>query len=144
MGKTAILLSVKPKYAQKIFNGEKNIELRRIKPKRMRTGSLVVVYASSPIKMILGIFCVSRIETIDLKNLNSSIPNRACVSNEEAKEYFSGKDEGYAIHIGSRWLIKNKMKRFLYVKNIINSPPQSFRYINIEDLDLTGELTDFF
>ena len=50
-----VLLSIKPEFADKIFNGTKKYEYRRsiFKKKEVKT---VVVYASSPIQKIIGEF----------------------------------------------------------------------------------------
>ena len=55
-----VLLSIKPKYADKIFNGTKTVELRRICPK-VTEGDLILVYVSSPVKALVGEFEVKKI-----------------------------------------------------------------------------------
>ena len=62
-----VLLSIKPEYAIKIFNGEKKYEFRRSIFKEPDV-TCVVVYASSPLKMVLGEF---EIEKILFDNINS-------------------------------------------------------------------------
>ena len=44
-----VLLSVRPKYAEKIFERTKTVELRRIRPKLLEEGDLVLLYVSSQI-----------------------------------------------------------------------------------------------
>src|SRR5438552_3893096 len=41
--KSALLLSIRPKHAEKIFDGIKTVELRRIRP-RLQRGDLVLVF----------------------------------------------------------------------------------------------------
>ncbi len=57
MENTVLLLSMQPEYAKKIFNGEKTVELRRVRPKLI-AGDLVLVCASCPQKALLGLFVV--------------------------------------------------------------------------------------
>ena len=139
MESSTILLSIKPKYVQKIFSGEKNIELRRIKPKKINPGSVVIVYATAPLKTIYGAFRIEGIEKLHTYEIKNQILNLACVTRKEAQEYFIGKSCGYAFYIGPRLKISNRMKRFLFKDNSIVIPPQSFCYINIEQLDLISD-----
>ena len=50
-----VLLSIKPEFALKIFNGSKKYEYRRAIFKN-REVSIVIVYASDPIKRVIGEF----------------------------------------------------------------------------------------
>ncbi len=48
MSSNAIVLSIRPQYAEKIFEGTKRVELRRIRPKQIKNGNLALIYVSSP------------------------------------------------------------------------------------------------
>ena len=50
-----VLLSIKPEYAEKILNGEKKFEFRRVLPKNKEVDK-VVIYATMPIGKIIGEF----------------------------------------------------------------------------------------
>jgi predicted transcriptional regulator len=56
-----ILLSIKPKYANEILNGVKEYELR--KGVVFKPGCRVVLYASSPLKAVVGQFTAGRVYT---------------------------------------------------------------------------------
>ena len=56
----ALLLSIHPEYAEKIFDGTKRVELRRVRP-RLQNGDLVIVYVSSPVKAVCGAFRVDNV-----------------------------------------------------------------------------------
>jgi len=134
-----ILLSVKPNFALKIFSGEKDIELRRVLPKRIDKGSLVVVYASNPLKKVIGIFRVKKINTFKLNGINKNLLRYSCISKNELLQYFKGKKYGNAIHIAERWEISDKSIKFRFKKNRKLKPPQNFCYINIDDIDVTNK-----
>jgi predicted transcriptional regulator len=55
-----LLISIKPEYANKIFEGSKTVELRRVRP-RLREDDIVIVYASCPEKALVGWFEVEDI-----------------------------------------------------------------------------------
>lgn len=50
-----VILSIKPKWAEKIYNGEKTIEFRKSIPKNFDTSNDVVfIYETAPVKMVTG------------------------------------------------------------------------------------------
>ena len=55
-----VLLSIRPEYAEKIFNGKKKYEYRRVIFKNRNIHS-IVVYATKPIKKIIGEFEIDEI-----------------------------------------------------------------------------------
>ena len=60
MSLNVLLLSIHEKYADKIFDGCKTVELRRLKT-RLNMGDLVIVYVTSPRKEIVGILEVAKV-----------------------------------------------------------------------------------
>lgn len=61
-----VLLSIKPEFANKIFEGSKKFEFRRSIFKNKQVKS-IVVYASAPISKVIGEF---EIDTVHCKNLD--------------------------------------------------------------------------
>jgi len=63
-----VLLSIKPEFAEKIFNGTKKYEFRRtvFKNQDIKT---VVVYASSPVQKVIGEFEIEEIISDQLQAL---------------------------------------------------------------------------
>jgi predicted transcriptional regulator len=63
-----VLLSIKPEFAEKIFDGSKRFEFRRnvFKNRDVRT---VVVYASSPISKVVGEFDIEMVIRKELEEL---------------------------------------------------------------------------
>ena len=55
------LMSIKPQYSRRILSKEKSFELRRTAVK-LKEGDRVVVYASSPVKAVVGVFLVAGVE----------------------------------------------------------------------------------
>lgn len=131
----SILLSIKPFYVNKIIEGTKTIELRRKRPKQIKKGSLVLIYATAPTKSIIGAFKVKNIIEEQIKHLWKKVSPKAAVSREEFNIYFSGSDIGYGIVIGEKWIFENPitlstMKDADETFNV----PQSFRYVTDKDL----------
>ena len=126
-----IILTIRPEFAFKIFSGEKTIELRRKKPINIKSGSIVLVYVSSPVKSLWGAFEVDDVKETALGDLWDFVKDRASVSIDEFNKYFTGVDHGVSILIKQVWKFKNPIKLDkLRQKMNWNQPPQSFRYAN--------------
>jgi predicted transcriptional regulator len=121
-----VLLSIKPKHAEKIFDGTKKFEFRRsiFKNESVKT---VLVYASSPVKMVIGEFKIESILRSDLKDLWKQTKKYAGIEEDYFYEYFSNKSAGFAIKIAKT----KKYKKALCIKEDFNLlPPQSFAYLS--------------
>lgn len=120
-----VLLSIKPEFANKIFDGTKKFEFRKsiFKNKDVKT---VVVYASSPVQQVIGEFEIERILNFDLDTLWSLTQDFSGISEDFFYEYFADKEVGYAIKI-------KKVKKYRNPKNLREEfnlfPPQSFAYL---------------
>jgi len=123
-----VLLSIKPEFADKIFSGTKKYEFRRsiFKKKEVKT---VVVYASSPVQKIIGEFEIETIIKEELNRLWNLTKDFSGISEDYFFEYFSNKDNGFAIKIKRT----KKYKRPLSIKEDFHAtPPQSFMYLTKE------------
>jgi len=119
------LLSIKPEFASRIFDGTKKFEYRKIKFKQNVTR--VVVYASAPISMVIGEFTVEGIIHDKLDDLWRETFEGAGISEEFFYDYFSNRPAGYAIIIGDtlEYSSPYKLQDTLGVR-----PPQSFLYLS--------------
>ena len=139
MSTESILMSIKPRYAESIFSGKKNVELRRIRPKNIKSGALVIVYVSSPLKSLYGVFEVADIIVKPINKLWQLVKHDAHLSRLEFERYYHGISKGTAIFI-------KEFQRFpepinLYeIKNILLdfNPPQSFRYATKYEVNLAN------
>ncbi len=120
-----VLLSIKPEYADKIFDGTKKFEFRRSIFKNPDVNK-VVVYSSSPVQKVIGEFEIEQIYSCDLNTLWERTKKHSGITEDFFFQYFSEKSSGYAIKI------KNA-KRYEKPKCIRSdfkaSPPQSFMYL---------------
>jgi predicted transcriptional regulator len=120
-----VLLSIKPEFALKIFNGSKKFEFRRSIFKN-RDIKQVIVYASSPVGKIIGEFEIEDILHDELPILWSKTKNHSGTSEENLRKYFSGKSKGYAIQIKNAELYDEPKP----LDSLgISTAPQSFMYV---------------
>lgn len=120
-----VLLSIKPEFAEKIFDGSKRFEFRRsiFKNKHVKT---VVVYASSPMQKVVGEFEIEHIIYDELNNLWNQTQQFAGIEEDYFFEYFSKKKLGYAIKIKKTTKYQNPLS---LKENFNILPPQSFTYL---------------
>ena len=120
-----ILLSIKPEYANRIFDGQKQYEYRKRIPKK--EVSKIVVYSSAPEQAVIGEIEV--IKTLKMKPtpLWNSTKANAGISRSKYRKYFSGCTMAYAFVIGS--FEKYPTSKSLADLNI-QSAPQSFVYLD--------------
>lgn len=121
-----VLLSIKPEFAEMIFAGTKKFEFRR-KVFRNPDVRTVVVYASAPIKKVIGEFEIDNIINDQLDALWEQTKKHAGIDEAYFFDYFSNKDTGYAIKIKKT----KKYKKALCLRKDFNTtPPQSFMYLD--------------
>ena len=120
-----VVLSIKPEFANKIFEGSKQYEFRRTIFKNPDV-KRVVVYASSPVQKVIGEFEIDHILNHDLETLWSLTKDFSGISSDYFYQYFGDKECGFAIKIK-----KTKLYKFpKCLKRDFNLlPPQSFLYI---------------
>ncbi|CAD0003878.1 MULTISPECIES: ASCH domain-containing protein [Flavobacterium] len=119
-----VVMSIKPQFANKIFDGTKKFEFRKAIFKNQNVTS-VLVYASSPVQKVIGEFEIGEIFNLDLKELWDKTKEHSGITEDYFYEYFENREQGFAIQI------KNK-KRFTNPKCLKTdynlTPPQSFAY----------------
>jgi len=135
MSSNAIVLSVRPQYAEKIFEGTKTVELRRIRPKHVRKGALVLIYVSSPVRSLAGAFKVEAMVEKPLGELWNLVKDNAGVTKKEFDEYFQDVDTGIGIFFNEVWSLDEPIKIQDWAEQGISfQPPQGFRYATVDEL----------
>lgn len=128
----ALLLSIKPRFADAIFRGEKTFELRRVRP-RVEAGSLVLVYVTTPRCALEGAFEVKAVLEDSPQRLWGRIGAKCGVTKSEFTAYFSGADLGYAIEIARSWTLDDQIS-LNAMRDCSIRPPQSYQYLDGQQL----------
>lgn len=120
-----VLLSIKPEFAEMIFNGTKKYEFRRsvFKDQNVKT---VVVYASYPIQRVIGEFDIDTIIKSEVQELWHLTKDFSGITKNFFFEYFSNKEKGYAIKIKN---VRRYQKELSLKEDFNITPPQSFIYL---------------
>jgi predicted transcriptional regulator len=119
-----VVLSIKPEFANKIFDGTKKFEFRKaiFKNQNIKT---ILVYSSSPVQKVIGEFQVGRIFNDDLAALWELTKEHSGITEDYFYKYFAEREKGFAIQIKSKTKYTNpKCLRADYNLH----PPQSFTY----------------
>lgn len=121
-----ILLSIKPQYADKIFSGVKRYEFRKAVHKNPNVNT-VVVYATKPIGKVVGEFTVVSIHEDSPRRLWRKTKSASGISEGFFKEYFDGRNVGFAIEVGKTRLYSKPLE----LRDVLPSgfAPQSFVYL---------------
>jgi predicted transcriptional regulator len=128
-----LFLSLRPTFAELILAGEKTVELRRIRP-RARPGTLVLVYASSPVMQVVGTCVVEEIGTATPAQIWKLHGRSTGLDWKAVSEYFAGKTKGVAITITRPIRLATPVSLEAVRARLGDSvPPQSFRYIKQAD-----------
>ena len=128
--KKALLLSIKPRFADAIFSGEKLFELRKVKP-RIEANDLVLVYVTSPRCSLEGAFKVGSVIEMPPEKLWSRVKDSCALSKTEFLRYYEGKEIGYAISIADAWQLETS-RNLADLRSQAIIPPQGYRYLSAE------------
>ena len=121
-----VLLSIKPEFVEKIFDGSKKYEYRKSIFKRSDV-RVVVIYASTPVKRVVGEFLIEDILTDDIDSIWELTKNQSGITRTDFQLYFQQKIFANAIKIGA---VKKYDSPMLLSDLNIEFAPQSFCYIS--------------
>ena len=120
-----VLLSIKPKYVEKILDGIKMYEFRKVIPKE--PVKEVFIYSTCPVKRIIGKFRVGEILEDHPSKLWEQVANFSGLEEDEFFKYFEGKQRGYAIKIEDIYTFRQPIDPWKINSDFI--APQSFQYV---------------
>ena len=126
-----LLMSIKTKYASRIFAGTKEYEFRRKSIGEKNCYKKIYIYSSEEENAIVGYIIVDKILNGNLKKIQALTNS---FNNKGMENYFNGCEGCYALHISEyhKFIkpikladIKNQYKKFVV--------PQFYRYIKEEE-----------
>lgn len=120
-------MSIKPQYADRILNGTKKFEFRKMIPKRIDEIDKVFIYSSFPIQRVIGYFTVKKVYKMDPLELWLHTWKQAGIGINDFQQYFQDKEFGYAIEIDK--VIAYQKPLFFKEIDATGKVPQSFKYI---------------
>jgi predicted transcriptional regulator len=132
---TVVLLPIKPEYARPIMDGRKRVEFR--KTVFSQTPTHVVVYASSPMKKVLGYFEVDEVDVDAVDALWARYAAVGGIAEDVFRAYYAGRQSGVAL--GVERVVALTVPMPLQALGVANGPPQSFMYLHHSVLETVDE-----
>lgn len=123
----ALLISIRPRFANAILDGSKTIELRRTMP-TLPPGALALIYSSSPAKALIGWATVEEILQATPNALWKVHQDSTGVTSDEFNEYFAGKSDAFGLRLSAVRRADNEVSLAALRAHGLE-PPQSWRYI---------------
>lgn len=126
-----VLISIKPEYVNRILNGTKKYEYRRMLAKK--NVSSLIIYSTWPVMEIVGE--VEVIGTIEMapSSLWEKTKKEAGISRKKYREYFKGRKKACAYALG-------KVTKYEPNKKLLDigvqQAPQSFLYLTLEQYEI--------
>jgi predicted transcriptional regulator len=116
----AALMSIKPRFAEAILRGDKTLELRRKRP-GLQPGTRVLIYASVPVKAVVGWFEVGQIHHSSPERLWRRAAACGGVTRDEFDAYFAGCELAFGIEVARTGRVEPTPPGI--------PPPQSWQYL---------------
>jgi predicted transcriptional regulator len=131
--KKYLFISVKPEFAEKIVTKEKSIELRKIKP-HVKVGDYIIIYASSPIKSVVGFGVIRQIIETSPEKMWSEFSDSLGIDKLRYDNYYKGKEKAIGIEIeGIKKLNPVTLDNLRTIDPSFH-PPQIYRYVSNADI----------
>lgn len=125
-----IILSIKPEYANKILDGSKKFEFRKVSFSSSQVES-VLIYATKPVGKVVGEFEVETVHVDAPQKIWNKTKKYAGIKKSFFDEYYKDRSVAVAIAVG-------KVQRYEEPIDLRSlgaelTAPQSFRYLPNDD-----------
>ena len=125
-----LFLSLKPTFADLLLDGKKSVELRRVRPKA-EAGTSVLIYASSPVRALVGTCVVEAIGAERPAVIWEMFGERTGLDEAAFHGYFSRCERAVAISVGRPRRLAEPVTIDVLRRRLPGfRPPQSFRYFS--------------
>ena len=126
-----LLFSLKPCYADFVFEGRKGAELRR---RRIPENSYVFLYISSPVRQIRGGFRVGQVWRGTPEEIWDQVSELAKMDKSDFDAYYTGRTLACALEITDVWEYEKPVSLNILRKRFPNFVvPQSWRHLQPEE-----------
>src|SRR5687768_6688573 len=127
-----VLLSVRPKYADRIASGDKKVEFRRVWT--AQPVSELVLYSTSPASRLIAVASIAEIIHAPRSTLwGYATRLGGGITRRELFEYFQGVSHGFALILGNVRVLSPPRNPADHSKRF--RPPQSFRFLSPKEFD---------
>lgn len=129
----ALLLSVRPRFAESIITGTKIAEIRRQRPGVQR-GMPVVIYATLPTAAVVGTARIAGISSGSPADLWAQHRGQVGVNREEFDSYLDGAPIAYILILAEAQRLSVPLSLHDLRASVDFQPPRSFQYLTRDKL----------
>lgn len=141
MSPNILLLSIQHKYASMIFEGGKQVELRRVRPRHLANGDLILVYVTSPEQALVGVLEVEKVIEMSPDELWQIVKDKAGITHESFHEYYRNSSTGFAIFLKKASSFESPIKLDQLRKEWSNfRPPQCYHYLKDREFSIVQSM----
>jgi predicted transcriptional regulator len=138
-----LIVSIKPEFADKIFSGDKTIELRKAMP-NVKKGDKIIIYVTNPVKAIRGIGTIDNIVEGTPNVIWKKYNSKTGISKKTFFDYYSNSLRAVGIVISDIFEFKEEVKLEDIKRQVPSfAPPQTFKYSTAGELALKYKLMQF-
>ena len=130
-----LFIAVKPEYANKLISGKKDIELRKMKP-NVQPGDYVIIYASAPVKAVVGFGKVKTIIICNPQEMWNKHSGRLGIDIQRFNSYYNGYTKAIGIEFEMIKAVAPIVLSELRDVDPNFHPPQIYRYVTNNDIAL--------
>jgi predicted transcriptional regulator len=139
-----VLLSLRPRFADALLDGSKTAEIRR-RPVRIASGSVGLVYASSPARALIGAVVVGAVDVATPEQLWRRHGPATALERDEYDAYLAGRPIACALIISATTRFRERVElEELRERERSFVAPQSYRFVDEGELRalLNGQAAD--
>lgn len=129
----AMLLSVRPNYAESILAGTKRAEIRRQRP-GTPPGTPVIIYATKPVAAVIGTARIEQVLAGSPSDLWDQHNDDMDVTESAYDEYLSGVDIAYVLMLTQVHRLTAPLSLDEMRRTSAFQPPRSYRYMSQDSL----------
>jgi len=129
----ALLLSVRPRYAESIMNGSKTAEIRRQRPS-VELGAPVIIYATQPVAAVVGSARIVDVHHGSPSDVWADHHDALGISQDEFDDYVAGVRAAYVLTLDEVLRLAAPLTLDEMRTASGFHPPRSYRYVTRTEL----------
>ena len=126
-----LLLSIRPTFADQILDGSKTVEFRRRHPRQIQLGTRMLIYASSPVRALIGTAVVVDVVEGSPEEVWDEYQTVGGIEYEQFNAYYEECDRAIVIRLSK----PVRLKKAIPLDDLRSKwpgfhPPQQFAYMS--------------
>ena len=126
-----LLLSIRPNFADRILDGSKKVEFRRRHPRQIELGTRMLIYASSPVRALIGTAVVVDVVEASPEEVWDEYQAVAGIDHEQFNAYYEECERAIVIRLSK----PVRLSKAIPLDDLRSRwpgfhPPQQFAYLS--------------